>query len=60
MGWGYQYQSETEREKLIGENKLLFLIRRENLTEGKFLTFWDKPLPAPAVYVNMTKEEFEL
>ncbi|CAI6023734.1 hypothetical protein PAECIP112173_00354 [Paenibacillus sp. JJ-100] len=59
MEWRYQYESDAEREELIDEHKSLYLIREENISEGNFLTFSDKPLSEPVVYVSVPQEDFE-
>lgn len=54
-----QYKTPEEREQILANNIGLYLIEEQNITEGNFLIFSDKP-NEPIEVVVATKEEYNI
>ena len=55
----FQYHDEQERENLIEQHSNLYLIEEQNVKEGSFLIFSEKPSPVQIVYTQISAEEME-
>lgn len=55
----FQYHDEQERENLIEQHSNLYLIEEQNVEEGSFLIFSEKPSPVQIVYTQISAEEME-
>lgn len=60
MKYMFQYESDTEREDLIEENKDKTLIEENNLLDRNFLVFSDDPEndTKQVIYVNVPEEDY--
>lgn len=54
-----QYKTREEREQILANNVGLYLIEEQNITEGNFLIFSDKPNEHIEVTVA-TKEDYNI
>ena len=54
-----EYSNLQERQNIIAENSHLILIEEQNITEGNFLIFSDKPIPKRIIYTQIPAEEIE-
>ncbi|WP_214684653.1 hypothetical protein [Exiguobacterium sp. s155] len=55
----FQYRDEQERRDLIERHPNLFLIEEQNVEEGNFLIFSEKPTPVQIVYTQISADEIE-
>lgn len=59
MQYEFQFETAEDREAILSANTDKYLIKEQNIIEGSFLIFSDKPLPERVVYTQVPQQEFE-
>ena len=54
-----EYYTDQERQQVLEANADLILVEEQNITEGNFLIFSDKPLPERIIYTKVPVAELE-
>jgi hypothetical protein len=60
MEYKFQYENESEKLKLLEDNKSKIWIEEQSFLDGgNYLIFADEPRAPQPIYINMPKEELD-